>query len=237
MVDGERATLGAKDFVITPAGTWHDHGNDGDSGPAIWQDGLDIPLVNSMEANFYEVYPDGRQDAVGEVNPSTQSYVAAGLLPERDWEARYSPVLKYPWERTYESLTSLAAAQEPSIHDGTLLQFTNPITGGQVMPTMGARIQLLQPGEATQAHQHTGSSMYTVAKGHGHSVIGGKRLEWKENDIFCVPSWELHEHANGSESDDAVLFTFNDLPVIEALGLYREQAYQENDGHQEVVAA
>ena len=26
VVDGERMTLGARDFVLTPNGTWHDHG-------------------------------------------------------------------------------------------------------------------------------------------------------------------------------------------------------------------
>lgn len=236
VVDGERATLGAKDFVITPAGTWHDHGNDGDTGPAIWQDGLDIPFVNALEANFYEVHPEGRQTPEGSVNRSTDSYVASGLLPDREWDARYSPLLKYPFERSYEALQARARAVEPSSCDGTLLRFVNPVTGGHVMPTMGAQIQLLQPGEATKAHQHTGSSMYTVAKGEGHSIVGGQRFDWKENDIFCVPSWALHEHCNDSRSDDAVLFSFNDLPAIEALGLYRERALEENDGHQEVSA-
>jgi gentisate 1,2-dioxygenase len=31
------------------------------------------------------------------------------------------------------------------------------------------------------------------------------------------------------------LFAFNDLPVIESLGLYREQAYGDNAGHQPAV--
>ena len=42
-----------------------------------------------------------------------------------------------------------------------------------------------------------------------------------------------HEHVNLSDSEDAVLFSFNDLPVMEKLGLYQEQAYTENNGYQE----
>lgn len=239
VVDGERATLGAKDFVITPSGTWHDHGvEEGGNVPAIWQDGLDIPFVNAMEANTYEVHSDGRQTAQGETNRSTGSHAAAGLLPDGDrrWTAPYSPLLKYPFERSYEALQELAKAEAPSPYDGSVLRFTNPATGGHVMPTMGAQIQLLQPGEATQAHRHTGSIMYTVAKGEGHSVIDGQRFDWKENDIFCVPSWAVHEHANGSTSEDAVLFSFNDLPVIEALALYIEKPFEDNGGHQEVAS-
>jgi gentisate 1,2-dioxygenase len=238
VVDGERATLGAKDFVITPAGTWHDHGNDGTTSPAIWQDGLDIPLVNAMDANFYEIFEDGRQEPVGQVDNSTRSYAGPGLLPPDEGRGgqRYSPLLKYPFERSYESLLSLAHSRPGSPYDGAVLTFVNPRTGGHVMPTMGAQIQALAPGEATKAHRHTGSFMYTVVKGSGASIIGGRRVAWKENDIFCVPSWTWHEHINGASNQDAVLFSFHDLPVIDALGLYREQPLADNDGHQEIVA-
>ena len=90
-----------------------------------------------------------------------------------------------------------------------------PVTGGHVMQTIGASMQMLRPGVKTRAHRHTGSFIYQVAKGNGFSIIGGKRFEWQERDIFCVPSWAWHEHGNGSSSEDACLFAFNDLPVIE----------------------
>jgi gentisate 1,2-dioxygenase len=67
-------------------------------------------------------------------------------------------------------------------------------------------------------------------------VINGKRFDWKERDIFCVPAWMFHEHANASDTDDACLFSFHDLPVMRALGLYREQALAENNGHQPILA-
>ena len=100
------------------------------------------------------------------------------------------------------------------------------------MQTMGASMQLLRAGEHTKAHQHTGSFVYQCAKGKGYSAINGKRYDWKERDIFCVPSWAVHEHVNLSETEDACLFSFNDLPVIESLGLYQERAYEENGGFQ-----
>jgi gentisate 1,2-dioxygenase len=31
-----------------------------------------------------------------------------------------------------------------------------------------------------------------------------------------------------------MLFSIQDIPVFEALGLYREEAYAENDGHQPI---
>ena len=116
-----------------------------------------------------------------------------------------------------------------------MMQYVNPATGGPVMKTLGAHIQLLRAGERTKAHRHTGSIVYTCAKGSGTSIIAGKRYDWSKNDIFVVPSWAFHEHANASERDDAVLFSFSDLPSMVALGLYREESLADNDGQQKAT--
>jgi gentisate 1,2-dioxygenase len=34
--------------------------------------------------------------------------------------------------------------------------------------------------------------------------------------------------------DDAILFSVQDTPILHALGLFREQAYEANDGHQTI---
>lgn len=236
IVDGHRMTLGARDFVLTPNGTWHEHGVAEDGTPCIWQDGLDIPLVNTLEANFYAVHPDLHQVVAHPVDDSTARWGGIGLRPQGPgWEKPYSPLFKYEWAPTYDALQRAAASGMSSRFDGTLMEYVNPVTGGPVMPTMGASMQLLRPGERTQAHRHTGSYLYQVAKGRGWSVIDGRRFDWQERDIFCVPSWAWHEHANASDGEDACLFCCNDLPVMRALGLYREEAYGENGGHQTLI--
>ena len=207
-------TLGANDFVLTPNGTWHEHGVESTGTPCIWQDGLDIPLVNAMEANFYEVHPDLHQAVGFPVDDPTATWSGTALLPhQHGWAKPYSPLFKYEWAPTYEALRKLARVREGSPFDGLLMHYTNPLTGGPVMPTIGASMQLLPPGFHGQAHRHTGSFLYQVAKGQGYSVIGGRRFDWRERDIFCVPSWMWHEHVNTSASDDACLFCFSDLPV------------------------
>jgi gentisate 1,2-dioxygenase len=236
VVDGHRIDLDARDFVLTPNGTWHEHGVDPSGEWCIWQDGLDIPFVNAMEANFYEVHPDLRQPAPFPANDMATAFGGPGLLPEgHGWNRRYSPLFKYAWAPTYEALSKLARVSDGSPFDGIMMRYVNPVTGGPVMPTIGASMQLLRPGEHTRAHRHTGSILYQCAKGRGHSVIDGRRFDWEEKDIFCVPSWAVHEHANASASEDACLFAFNDLPVIESLGLYREQPWTDTGGHQTVL--
>jgi gentisate 1,2-dioxygenase len=233
IVDGHKVTLGAGDFVLTPNGTWHEHAVDETGSPCIWQDGLDIPLVNALEANFFEVHPDLAQPVSFPVNDTSAIFGAPALHPVGfDWARGHSPLLKYAWEPTYEALENFSSKTDGSAFDGVLMRYVNPLTGGQVMQTIGAAMQLLRPGEHTRAHRHTGSVVYQVAKGRGHSIVAGKRLDWVERDIFCVPSWAFHEHANGSDSENACLFQFNDLPVMEKLGLYREEGFGENDGRQ-----
>jgi gentisate 1,2-dioxygenase len=235
IVDGERMTLDANDFVLTPNGTWHEHGVDASGSTCIWQDGLDIPLVNALDANFYAVHPDLAQKTNQPTDSSIKLFGAGFIQPtvaRKSWTKPYSPLLKFPWEPTYEALLQASRVSDGSPFDGIIMEYVNPLTGGPVMQTIGASMQLLRPGERTKAHRHTGSFVYHVAKGRGYSVIDGRRFDWAEHDIFVVPSWSVHEHANLSEGEDACLFTFNDLPVMQALGLYAEAPYEENGGHQ-----
>ncbi len=236
-VDGHRMTLGANDFVLTPNGTWHEHGVAEDGTVCIWQDGLDIPLMNALEANFYEVHPDLNQAVSFPVDDSTAKWAGAGLRPAGvAWPKPYSPMLKYEWAPTYEALSRYAAVTDGSPYDGVLMDYINPHDGGSVMQTIGASMQLLRPGERTKAHRQTGNFVYQCAKGSGHSIINGHRFDWQERDIFVVPAWMYHEHANSSDREDACLFSFHDLPVMRALGLYREEALAENDGHQPLTS-
>ncbi|MBZ6379176.1 NADPH dehydrogenase [Pacificimonas flava] len=236
-VDGQKMTLGANDFVLTPNGTWHEHGVSEDGTICIWQDGLDIPLMNALEANFYEVHPDLQQAVSYPVDAATGTWAGAGLRPAGEqWTKRYSPLLKYEWAPTYEALQNYARVTDGSPYDGIMMDYVDPNTGGPVMQTIGASMQMLRPGEKTKAHRQTGSFVYQCAKGCGYSVINGQRFDWKERDIFVVPAWMYHEHANASDTEDACLFNFNDLPVMRALGLYREEALGENDGHQPTLS-
>lgn len=57
---------------------------------------------------------------------------------------------------------------------------------------------------------------YTVRTRIGADFV----VDWQPRDIFVVPSWKpvVHEAA-----DEAVLLSFSDRPVQEALQLFREE--------------
>ena len=45
----------------------------------------------------------------------------------------------------------------------------------------------------------------------------------KPGDGFVIPAWCTHHHHNSSQ-ENAYLFTTSDRPIVETLGLYREEA-------------
>jgi len=140
----------------------------------------------------------------------------------------YSPLFSYKFKDTREALYRLTA-YEPSPYEGYALTFTNPFTGGPVMPTIGASMHLLAAGQKTKARRLTTNAIYHVVEGSGSSVLDGQRFEWQRGDTFCVPTWCWQEHAAGS--GDAILFEANDEPVLKSLALLREER---QDGHQTV---
>jgi gentisate 1,2-dioxygenase len=222
VVNGARIPMSPGDLVLTPNWTWHDHANDTDA-PVIWLDGLDTPLVRMLEAGFYEQYDAETQPIDEGTDPSVAKYGAGGLRPA--WgpapTAQYSPLWHYPLSQARAALEGLAAEGAGSPFDGVILEYTNPLTGGPAMPTIGCYIQLLKPGEHTQAHRHVCCTNYHVIEGSGYSLVGGRQLDWEDKDVFTVPTWTFHAHVNTGDRP-ALLFSFTDAPVMKALDLYRE---------------
>jgi gentisate 1,2-dioxygenase len=200
-VNGERLAMLPGDLVLTPNWTWHDHANDSDA-PMIWLDGLDSGLIRMLEATFYETYPNETQPVGDE--PS--------LSPWR-----------YPYIEARAALDKQAAGGHSDPFDGVILEYTNPVTGGAVMPTIGCYLQLLRPGDHTRAHRHTSNTAYHVIEGQGFTIVGDTRLDWEDKDVFVVPTWMFHEHVNTGRRD-AVLFSHTDAPIMRALGLWREES-------------
>ncbi|NIR31349.1 MAG: gentisate 1,2-dioxygenase [Gammaproteobacteria bacterium] len=218
-VDGEKTLMRPGDFVITPSGTAHDHGNDSERA-MVWLDGLDIPLVQFLDASFAEGFGGEPQRLTRPVGDALARY-GSGLLPV-DYQARgpTSPVFNYPYARTREALETMRRREEWDPCHGLKMRYVNPVDGGYAMPTIGAFIQLLPPGFETLPYRSTDGTVYAVVEGSGATQVGDQTFTWEAHDVFVVPSWTWHHHrAEG----DAVLFSYSDRPVHQKLGLWREQ--------------
>jgi gentisate 1,2-dioxygenase len=220
-VNGERTTMRPGDFIITPAWTWHDHGNPADGEPVVWMDGLDIQIVALFDAQFAENYPEEVQPVTRQEGTSLARF-GSGLAPMEPVApfGRTSPIFSYPYERSREALANLAKNGDADACHGWKLQFINPLTGGHAMPTIGAFIQLLPRGFRSAPYRSTDSTVYSVAEGRGKVRIGGEEFAFGHRDSFVVPSWQA---ATFEAQDDCVLFSYSDRAAQQALGLWREQ--------------
>lgn len=217
-VNGQQCVMEPGDLILTPKLTWHDHSNDSKQ-PMIWLDGLDFPLITALQQVMQERYPERRQpieksseEVMGQLGDSIRHG-----LPLTDF-------FHYKWRDTEPAVRALS--NSPSTRnrfDGYLLEYRNPLTGGSTMTTIQCGVQLLPAGEETETHRHTSTVIYHVFRGSGATQIGERRFEWQQGDSFVVPLWYDHRHSNRSLSEDAILFSMSDAPVLKALDLYREE--------------
>ncbi|MDH3445263.1 MAG: cupin domain-containing protein, partial [Deltaproteobacteria bacterium] len=194
-VEGERMMMEPGDLVLTPNWTWHDHYNAGKNN-LVWLDVLDAHLANHLDAMFHENYAEGPAQPIVKRDGYCKQQFGAIRPRVMDAANRALPY-NYKWSDTLQTLKDVASAGQIDPHDGVLLEYVNPVTGGPTMPTIGCWAQMIQPGESTKPHRHTSSTIYHVVQGEGFTSVGakkgvGKELAWGAHDCFFVPSWTWH---------------------------------------------
>lgn len=218
-VDGERVIMSPGDFVVTPSNTFHDHGNDTDA-PVLWLDGLDVFVVNLLNAPFGEDHPQSRQPVTQPTGHSLYSY-GNGLLPhgfERS-EPR-SPMFWWPYDRTRETLQALRECDPPDPHLGLRMDFIDPTSGQSPIKTMTASMTLFPAGFRGEPYRAISGSVMTVVEGSGTVTVDGRHWRVNRNDVFVVPSWHWHSFA---ADEDLIIFGFSDEVLQRHLGFWRDE--------------
>src|ERR1044072_2745140 len=72
-VDGERVYMEPGDLILTPSWAWHAHGSE-TKDRVVWMDGLDIPLIASVEGMFFQFYNDPQVPLSRPANASKHLY-------------------------------------------------------------------------------------------------------------------------------------------------------------------
>jgi gentisate 1,2-dioxygenase len=233
-VEGEDITFGPGDMVLTPADTWHNHGNTGDD-PAINLSVLDLPLVETLNAIYFEhdykELENGRleskkvQSARLPPDYSARIYGQGGLMPRFIAHARgtghASPMYVYRWDAMCETLER-HKDWDGNPYEALMVEYVNPTTGAPVFKSMTFFAQMLRPGERTRPLRQSASLLIAPFEGRGHSIVGGKRFDWEAFDTVAVPGGDWCEHVNGSSTEAAILFVASDEPALTAFGHYRK---------------
>ncbi len=233
-VEGERCeALPRGDLIVTPNGTWHDHGNDSDT-PVIWIDMLDWPLMEVLDCAWVDMdYRGAGTEANAKIQKSVHTngyssrlYGHGGLKPtfvshQRGWGQNPDAMIHYRGADVLEALHGLRN-EKGCPHEGIRLQFVNPVNGTPVGMVMDYAAQLLRPGEETLPKRETCSTFMVVMEGQGYTEVGGERFEWERNDIVVMPNFLWRHHVN-TGTKDAVLYTTSDAALMRNIGQYRAQ--------------
>ena len=191
----------------------------------VWFDAANIPLVGNLDANFFE--PGARGDAeFWKVDEGDERlWATAGMAVPVQGQGSVgaatpaqSPKYHYPG-----ALTRLLLDTAPRADDGTRrLRYTNPATGGAVMPTLDCYAMRLAAGATTRARRTTWNTICLVVEGAGSSHVGDATFSWEKHDVFTIPHWNWASHM--AASADADLFLVTDRSLFEHLDLLREEA-------------
>jgi gentisate 1,2-dioxygenase len=223
-VNGERTTMRYGDFILTPPMTWHDHGNESDR-PIFWLDGLDIPVVQFLDASFSEHFDRDEQPIsrpAGDARARYGSNLLPVVFPGAPHRAASSPIFNYEYAPTREALAQLAKTQDWDPCHGIKMRYNNPVTGSYPLATIAAFIQLLPKSFRTARYRSTDAAIFVAVEGSGTTHIGSDfTVNWQPRDIFVVPSWKTVIH---EASDESVLFSFSDRAIQDALHLFREES-------------
>jgi gentisate 1,2-dioxygenase len=219
MVDGEKLPMEKGDLILTPSGLWHEHGHSG-SGPVVWLDALDLPLVYSLEASYCtegDSHPPSSR-----IDPSQWAYRRAGLLPYSALQNRRNdyPLCRYPWKEVRGALDDMLS--HIGKEESAQVAYVNPQTGQECLPILGFSALALRPGETFSPKRRSASQVFHVIEGEGEALIDGGELNWSESSTFAVPTHAELSIRNGSTRKNAYLFMVDDAPMQRKLGFYEE---------------
>ncbi|WDL97638.1 cupin domain-containing protein [Alicyclobacillus sp. ALC3] len=231
-VDGERIPFEPGDYLITPDYCWHEHANEGTE-PVVWMDCLDTPFIMALNVSFTEFYPKRRQPLTVPNDFGARRYQGGMVRPISDRGSKPVALGRYRWGLTKQALDGLSELDVDPF-DGYAVEYINPTNGKDADGRIGAWMQKLPPGFQGRAHRHVHSQIFYVHQGQGYTVMNGVRFDWSEGDFFALPAWTWHEHVNTSSTEDAYLFSTNDLPMLEPFQFERQVDYDENEGHQTI---
>ena len=217
VVDGEKLPMEEGDLVLTPGGEWHDHGHEG-SAPVVWLDALDLPLFHYLEGSYATEGP--LQAQRNRPDASQVEYLSSGLAPTRrsGGAVRRYPMMRYPWVRTRAALDAMAAHVGEDVAE---LDYVNPETGADVLPTMGLTAMRIGAGQEYTPPLRSSSGAFHVIAGQGVAEIDGARLEFGPKATFTAP---VFADIRIVASETCYMVRVHDRPLQEKLGYYEERA-------------
>jgi len=155
----------------------------------------------------------------------TETVNNGAIVPYKEYVENAKRPLLTPAIWKYETLVSAVRASDRD-WKRRILALAHPqlIADASVAQDLALVVQMLKPGERSQLHRHSPWALHFALQGQGYTNIDGVRYDWKFGDVVLTPAWAYHEHVNESQTEDAILYSLQNLPVLaRANSLFREE--------------
>ena len=231
VVEGERVTANRGDLILTPNGTWHDHGNDSDE-PCVWIDTLDWPLMEFLDAAWVDHNMPGAQ---GNTNVqavtvtegySRHLYGHGGLKPafvshQRGVGHDPAPLFHFRGEDVQGHAAQPAQGKRRPArrHQGRLRQSGHRRAGVQDAELFGA---VAAAGRRDRMEARDRGHLLCVHRRHRRDRSRRQALRLEPQRSVCgaeLPVAPPHQH----RQDDAMIYSVSDAALMRNIGQYYAQ--------------
>jgi gentisate 1,2-dioxygenase len=94
----------------------------------------------------------------------------------------------------------------------------NPKCSG-LAPTTQVTLNVLKSGERTTPFRHNASEVNFCIKGSGVATVAGRRISFKQYDVYNIPSWTTYCRENDG-SDLQVFLTYTNASMLQFMQVY-----------------
>ena len=86
-------------------------------------------------------------------------------------------------------------------------------------PGIRVTLSVLKPGERTRPFRHNATEVNFCIAGSGHTVVAGKRIGFRQYDVWNHPSYTTYYHVNDGDTLQARL-TYSNTPLLQHMQVY-----------------
>src|SRR5262245_54486347 len=126
---------------------------------------------------------------------------AAHCNPERMKPARDWPPVTITRAMIDATAERLADAPRPANgrRRALFIHPNAPTPGRGLTPGVQVALEVLKPGEATVPVRHNSTQVNFCIRGAGAAIVGDRRIEYGQYDVWNHPSYATYRHINDSK--------------------------------------
>lgn len=160
--------------------------------------------MNDIRKSFKPAYPNFI-DVSGQFYPENQGWAPAIVTKEQI-------------DEEIERLASMPAPKNGRRSSLIVHPRANPNSPG-LAPSTQVMLTVLKPGERTTPFRHNAAEVNFCIQGSGFANVGGRRIDFRQYDVFNIPSWTTYWRENDGK-ELQVFLTYSNASLLQFMQVH-----------------